>query len=70
MFYLFCSWRKTTHFERKSDFDLPLKDDCTDSIYLNIKTLLPKLYDKVKPDFIFYLCGVDVLKTDRLGRLV
>ena len=53
-----------------SDFDLPLKDDCTDSIYLqHIKTLLPELYDKVKPDFIFYLCGVDVLKTDRLGRL-
>jgi len=56
--------------KEKSDFDLPLKDDCTDSIYLQqIKILLPKLYKKVKPDFIFYLCGVDVLKTDRLGRL-
>ena len=56
--------------KEKSDFDLPLKDDCTDSIYLQqIKILLPKLYNKVKPDFIFYLCGVDVLKTDRLGRL-
>ena len=30
--------------KEKSDFDLPLKDDCTDSIYLKqIKILLPKL---------------------------
>ena len=34
-----------------------------------IKSLLPKLYERVRPDFIFYLCGVDVLKTDKLGRL-
>ena len=38
--------------------------------YLNIiKKLLPRLYDIVKPDFIFYLSGVDILKTDKLGRL-
>ena len=24
---------------------------------------------KIKPDFIFYLCGVDILGTDKLGRL-
>ena len=23
----------------------------------------------VKPDFIFYLCGVDILETDKLGTL-
>ena len=34
-----------------------------------IKLLLPDLIDKVKPDFIFYLCGVDILGTDKLGRL-
>ena len=34
-----------------------------------IKELLSKLYDKVRPDFIFYLSGVDILKTDKLGRL-
>ena len=30
---------------------------------------MPILYNKVNPDFIFYLCGVDVLDTDKLGRL-
>jgi len=53
-----------------SDLDLPLDDQCDDSTYLNqIKTLLPRLYETEKPDFIFYLCGVDVLNTDKLGRL-
>jgi acetoin utilization deacetylase AcuC-like enzyme len=27
------------------------------------------LVDLVEPDFMFYLAGVDVLKTDKLGRL-
>ena len=27
------------------------------------------IFDKIKPEFIFYLCGVDVLETDKLGRL-
>ena len=54
----------------KSDWDLPLEDQCADLTYLNqLKTLLPKLYENVQPDFIFYLCGVDVLETDKLGRL-
>ena len=30
---------------------------------------LPQLFDRVNPDFVFYLCGVDVVATDRLGRL-
>ena len=53
-----------------SDLDIPIEDQCRDTVYLNIiKELLPKLYDKVRPDFIFYLSGVDILKTDKLGRL-
>ena len=53
-----------------SDLDVPLEDQCRDNVYLNIiKGLLPKLYDEVRPDFIFYLCGVDILKSDKLGRL-
>ena len=53
-----------------SDLDIPIEDQCKDTIYLNIiKKLLPRLYDEVKPDFIFYLSGVDILKTDKLGRL-
>jgi len=30
---------------------------------------LPKLIDEVQPDFVFYLSGVDILETDKLGRL-
>ena len=53
-----------------SDLDIPIEDQCRDTIYLNIiKKLLPRLYDEVRPDFIFYLSGVDILKTDKLGRL-
>ena len=28
-----------------------------------------QLFEKVDPDFVFYLSGVDVVGTDRLGRL-
>jgi acetoin utilization deacetylase AcuC-like enzyme len=34
-----------------------------------LKATLPKLITSEKPDFIFYLAGVDVLATDKLGRL-
>ena len=30
---------------------------------------LPLLFKRVDPDFVFYLSGVDVVDTDRLGRL-
>jgi acetoin utilization deacetylase AcuC-like enzyme len=39
-------------------------------VFLNIlQDTLPKLITQNQPDFIFYLCGVDVLETDKLGRL-
>ncbi len=53
-----------------SDLDIPLKKDTSDIEYLSIlKKTLPKLIDTEQPDFIFYLCGVDVLATDKLGTL-
>ncbi len=53
-----------------SDIDISIDDKCSDITYIEeIKSLLPKLYETVHPDFIFYLCGVDILKTDKLGRL-
>lgn len=56
--------------KEQSDLDLALEDQCDDKTYLRlIENLLPDLYQKVQPDFIFYLCGVDILKTDKLGRL-
>ena len=55
--------------KQNSDFDLPFDDNTDDSAYLNaLENHLPRLVDLVEPDFIFYLAGVDVLKTDKLGR--
>jgi acetoin utilization deacetylase AcuC-like enzyme len=56
--------------KEKSDLDIALEDDTGDKKYLDkIKKIIPALIDNIKPDFIFYLSGVDVLKTDKLGRL-
>lgn len=53
-----------------SDLDIPLADGTSDKEYLDIlKDTLPKLIDRQKPDFIFYLSGVDILATDKLGKL-
>ncbi|WP_026914711.1 histone deacetylase family protein [Christiangramia portivictoriae] len=53
-----------------SDLDIELEDGTRDKEYLQkLKNTLPDLIQKVKPDFIFYLCGVDILDTDKLGRL-
>ena len=56
--------------KEKSDFDLEFDDNTDDSFYLNkLQKHVPKLIDNFKPDFIFYLSGVDVLKNDKLGKL-
>lgn len=53
-----------------SDLDIGLKDGTGDDIYLPLLTdTLNMLIEKVKPDFAFYLSGVDILKTDRFGKL-
>ena len=56
--------------KQNSDFDLPFDDNTDDRTYLNaLENHLPRFVDLVEPDFMFYLAGVDVLKTDKLGRL-
>lgn len=56
--------------KERSALDIPLADGTGDKEYLDIlKQTLPKLIDQQKPDFIFYLSGVDVLATDKLGKL-
>lgn len=56
--------------KEQSDLDIALENDCEDSTYLAIlKDTLPKLIQSVKPDFIYYLCGVDVIASDKLGKL-
>ncbi|UPK69203.1 histone deacetylase [Chitinophaga filiformis] len=53
-----------------SDWDVPLPDGMHDDDYLRtLADCLPVLMDKVKPDFVFYLSGVDILQTDRYGKL-
>lgn len=56
--------------KEQSDLDIGLPDGTTDDYYLNqLHDTLPKLIDLHQPDFIFYLSGVDVLESDKLGRL-
>ena len=56
--------------KEKSDLDIPLKDGINGTTYLNLLAEdLPYLLRRVKPDFAFYLSGVDVLQTDKFGKL-
>lgn len=56
--------------KEQSDLDIGLPDGVEDSFYLKVLTEnLHILIDMVEPEFIFYNSGVDVLETDRLGRL-
>jgi acetoin utilization deacetylase AcuC-like enzyme len=56
--------------KERSNLDIPLPDHTRDQEYLDIlSAALPKLINTQKPDFIFYLSGVDVLATDKLGKL-
>jgi len=56
--------------KEKSDLDIPLENGTDDHTYLSIlKEVLPKLITTEQPDFIYYLCGVDVIQTDKLGKL-
>ncbi|MDP5081027.1 MAG: histone deacetylase [Winogradskyella sp.] len=53
-----------------SDLDIALENNTNDSTYLSLlKNTLPKLIDEQQPDFIYYLCGVDVIASDKLGKL-
>jgi acetoin utilization deacetylase AcuC-like enzyme len=56
--------------KEQSDLDIALPDKITDDAYLTIlKETLPRLIDEVQPDHIFFQSGVDVLATDKLGKL-
>lgn len=53
-----------------SDLDIPLPDGMNGNDYLKVlHDALPKLIQLQKPGFIFYQAGVDVLTTDKLGKL-
>lgn len=53
-----------------SDLDIAVPDGTSDDEYLKIiNHYVPKLIEQEQPDFIFYLSGVDILDTDKLGKL-
>lgn len=56
--------------KEKSDLDIALENGTDDKTYLKIlKDTLPRLIDEQQPDYIYYLCGVDIISTDKLGKL-
>jgi acetoin utilization deacetylase AcuC-like enzyme len=56
--------------KERSDLDVGLPDGIEDLEYLKLLDFhLKNTLDRVQPDFIFYQCGVDILNTDKLGRL-
>jgi len=56
--------------KERSDLDIPLPDAIENEEYLYLlKNALDQLFTEVRPDFVFYLSGVDVLATDKLGKL-
>lgn len=53
-----------------SDKDIALETFLDDKSYLEIlRTELTAVLESFDPDFIFYQCGVDILETDKLGKL-
>jgi acetoin utilization deacetylase AcuC-like enzyme len=56
--------------KEKSDLDIPLETGIHDAVYLSIlKQTLPRLILEQAPDFVYYLSGVDVIASDKLGKL-
>jgi acetoin utilization deacetylase AcuC-like enzyme len=56
--------------KEKSDRDIELPNTISDEEYLDVlQTNLDQLIYSVKPEFIFYQSGVDVMKGDRLGKI-
>lgn len=53
-----------------SDLDVPLEPGTKDETYLAVlEKYLSQLKKTVNPDFVFYLSGVDILASDKLGTL-
>ncbi|MFT4855321.1 MAG: acetoin utilization deacetylase AcuC-like enzyme [Algoriphagus sp.] len=58
------------HRKEQSSLDSPLPDGIKDGAYLNLLAKnLELINSKISPEFIIYQCGVDVLESDKLGRL-
>ncbi|MEO1448000.1 MAG: histone deacetylase [Bacteroidota bacterium] len=56
--------------KESSDLDIGLPDGTGDASYLAaIQTHLPELMARIRPEIVLYQAGVDILASDRLGKL-
>ncbi|GAB2772500.1 histone deacetylase [Rhabdobacter roseus] len=56
--------------KEQSDLDVPLPTGTSDREYLQVLAdTLGNLFENYRPDFAFYVAGVDILATDKLGHL-
>jgi acetoin utilization deacetylase AcuC-like enzyme len=56
--------------KEKSNRDVGLPDGITTTSYLELLDLhLSQVIKEFKPDFVFYQSGVDIIESDKLGRL-
>lgn len=56
--------------KERSDRDIGLPNGISTEAYLKLlEENLGALMDQVKPDFVFFQSGVDILETDKLGKL-
>jgi acetoin utilization deacetylase AcuC-like enzyme len=53
-----------------SDWDIPLEDGTGDDTYLTLlRNSLPILLERIRPQLVFFLSGVDILRSDQFGKL-
>ncbi len=56
--------------KEQSDLDVELDSSISDEAYLLLlEQHLKEIHQKFEPQFIFYLSGVDILESDKLGKL-
>jgi acetoin utilization deacetylase AcuC-like enzyme len=56
--------------KEQSDLDIGLQDGIKDDEYLSILHMqLSTILKSFNPDFVFYLSGVDILESDKFGKL-
>lgn len=57
-------------FKETSNLDIELEDGTNDETYLQLmEQHIPQVMQTIKPDFVFYQAGVDILATDKYGKL-
>lgn len=57
-------------FKEQSDLDIELEDGTSDETYLGLMHQhIPVLLEKVRPQLVFFQSGVDILSTDKYGKL-